>query len=348
MVKMEMNKGLSELVNQLDRMVETISLSPTLKDSELRRVLSFISQVIQVVEQAFQDVLTLLIEIKYLDKIDLATPKINELRMKVDLLTARSFYRDAAEICSRLKHLRENFDQFIRPVITNMPEVTGWQGVFSLIEDREGRIIMIIENTARQISQILNDVNEKTLAKAKSTAGECAEQLRALLGELHILNGNILGFSGKTGFIELTKNRNELEKEVKIMIDNRDQSVIHGHKVEIGNDNNFNGNFVIASSIQDSFNQVAKAEIEDDLKQKLDLLCTQVQDMVKVMSPEKQKEISQDLSTFVTEATKDKPRRNWYELSANGLIEAAKACAGIASPVISTVKSIITFLSVIA
>jgi hypothetical protein len=61
--------------------------------------------------------------------------------------------------------------------------------------------------------------------------------------------------------------------------------------------------------------------------------------------PEKKRaDVAQDLSNLVTEVTKEAPRRKWYELSAEGLIEAAKACAGMASPVIQTVKTVLALL----
>lgn len=62
--RMEMDRRLVGLVKQIDQMVETVAAAPGLDDSELRRILRFLSQVIQIVEQAFQDAYTLLIEIK--------------------------------------------------------------------------------------------------------------------------------------------------------------------------------------------------------------------------------------------------------------------------------------------
>ena len=50
------------------------------------------------------------------------------------------------------------------------------------------------------------------------------------------------------------------------------------------------------------------------------MLCKQIADLSNTLPSDKQKELSQDLSTFITEATKEKPRKQWYELSAEGLI----------------------------
>jgi hypothetical protein len=341
---MDLDKELTELVKQLDGMVETVSTSPGLGEVEVRRALRFISQVIQVVEQAFQDVLTLLVEIKYLEEKDIHSDRLNILRKQVDLLTSRSYYRDAAEICSRLKHLRENFDETIWPSLSVLPELKGWQSVLGLIQEGEGRIIMLINATARELELRLGSLTPETLASVNAMATRNAEQLRSLLAELHDLNGRILGYSGKLGFLELTRDRNQLEQEIKIMVDKRDQSITHGHRVELGNNNSI-GNLVVSNSIQDSFNQVNELAGNDKLKEALELLCTQVQELTKSLPPAKRTEIEQDLASLVAEGTKETPRPKWYELSASGLTEAAKACAGIASPVIATVKSVLALLA---
>lgn len=342
---MSVNKGLTELIEQVDHMVDTVASDTTLPDPTLRQVLRFLSQVIQVVEQSFHDALSVLIEIKFLDARDLNSAKMLELRKQVELLTARSYFRDATEVCSRLTHLRENFDEFIRPSVQHLPEFSDWSGVLGLIEHREGQIIFLIEATAMEISNLLSQADENSLTNVRRSASQRADQLRAVLSELHDLNGRILGFSGKAGFLELTRDRNELKREVKIMIDKRDQSVTRGHRVSVGPGTTISENLIVATKINDSFNKVQQSSANHELKDKLELLCKQIEEMTKQLPEVKQKEVSQDLSNFVAEATKEAPRKKWYELSAEGLIEAAKACAGIASPVITTVTDIVALLA---
>lgn len=334
---------LTDLVRQLTSMVQVTASDRSLGDAEVRRVLSFISQVIQVVEQAFQDVLTLLLDIQYLSEPELQSGHIIDLRKRVDLLTARSYYRDAAEICSRLRHLRENYDEFIRPSVQQLQGFSDWQGVFWLIEEREGRIIMLIEQTAREIARLLDEADSGQLSNARSMAAKGVEELRQLLAELHNLNGRILGLSGQAGFLELTRNRSQLRNEVNVMIDGRDQSVTFGSRVNVGNGNTIH-NLIVAEMIQDSFNRANEAS-NSDIKEKLQTLCQQVEEMSKGLPKDIAVEISNDLSTFVNEVAKDQPRKKWYELSADGLVEAAKTCAGMASPVINTVKEILALLA---
>jgi hypothetical protein len=338
---------LTALVGEIESVVQTAAHSAGMTDADVRRLLRFLAQVVQVVEQAFQDVLGLLVEVSYLSDDELSNPRrMGELGKTAAMLTARSHYRDAAEICSRLKHLSESFDNFIRPTVQHLPEFTSWAGVFGLIEHREGRIIALVEQTAREIERLLEDAAPGTLRQIRSEALTRATELRSLLGELHALNGRIVGYSGRAGFLQLTSNRAELQREVNIMIDKRDQSLTQGHRVSFGDGANItNSNLVIANSIQDSFKTIQSSGVDSSLKQQLELLCKQIDLLLPHLPEEKRGELSQDLSGLVAEATKARPRRKWYELSAQGIVDAAKTCGAVAAPVISTVNALLALLT---
>lgn len=64
-------EGLASLVTAIDDVVEGAAAARSLPDVDVRRLLRFISQVIQVVEQAFQDVLGVLTDVSYLEPSDL-------------------------------------------------------------------------------------------------------------------------------------------------------------------------------------------------------------------------------------------------------------------------------------
>lgn len=338
---------LNALVGEIERVVQTVAHSPEMPDADVRRVLRFLAQVVQVIEQAFQDVLGLLVEVSYLSDAELSDPRrMDELGKSAAMLTARSHYRDAAEICSRLKHLSQSFDQFIRPTVEHLPEFTSWAGVFGLIEHREGRIIALVEQTAREIESLLNRAATSTLPRIRSEASARSMELKSLLGEFHSLNGRIIGYSGRAGFLQLTSNRTELEREINIMIDKRDQSVTQGHRVSVGDGATVtNSNLVAANTIHDSFKVIQSSDVDSPLKQQLELLCGQVEQLLPRIPEGKRGELSQDLSSLVAEATKPEPRKKWYELSAEGILEAAKACGAVAAPIITTVKALLAMLA---
>jgi hypothetical protein len=105
-------------------------------------------------------------------------------------------------------------------------------------------------------------------------------------------------------------------------------------------------NQVAADTISNAFNKVSQSSASEELKVELEKLNKAVTEMVKLLPEEKQREVAQDLKTLTDEATSSSPRKKWYELSAEGLIGAAKAVGEIATPVITTAKAVLALLIV--
>lgn len=116
--------------------------------------------------------------------------------------------------------------------------------------------------------------------------------------------------------------------------------------ITMGNVTN-TGNFsvVVADTIERSFNTAAQAQASDALKDELKKLATQVAELAKQLPPEKAEEAARDLEALTKEAVSPQPRRKWYELSAEGLIEAATTVAQIGTPIAATVKTILGLLA---
>jgi hypothetical protein len=123
---------------------------------------------------------------------------------------------------------------------------------------------------------------------------------------------------------------------------------VNNQKINFGSGNVFQGdvNVTAARTIQDSFNRVASSNANPQLRDALQDLHKGVAEMAKKLPAEKQIEVSKDLETLSAEAISQSPRRKWYELSADGLLEAAKAVGEIAAPVVTTVKTVLGLLGV--
>ena len=67
-------------------------------------------------------------------------------------------------------------------------------------------------------------------------------------------------------------------------------------------------------------------------------------EMVKSLPEKDQKRVAKDYQSLAAEATSEEPRKEWYELSAKGLIEAAETVGAMAAPVITAVKAILALL----
>ena len=104
-------------------------------------------------------------------------------------------------------------------------------------------------------------------------------------------------------------------------------------------------NLVTAKNIQDSFNKVAGSGASAELKDRLGKLALEVANLARALPPEKAEEASRSLETFTSEVLAKKPRKEWYELSAKGLIEAARTVAAMAAPITTAVKAVLALLA---
>lgn len=102
-------------------------------------------------------------------------------------------------------------------------------------------------------------------------------------------------------------------------------------------------NVVTAKSIENSFNK-ASSTSDPAMADALKALSTQVAELVRQLPPDKREEAARDLEALTTEAAAKAPRRAWYSLSAQGLLDAAKAVAGMAGPVGTAVKAVLDLL----
>jgi len=195
---------LDQLVDQLSDMAETAAHDENISNPDLRRTLRFLSKVIQVVEQAFQDVLSTLIEFKYITAEDLNSGRLQQLAKELDLLQSRSRYRDAEEICSRLHHLGDYYRAEISPITEQLPNNQSWLEVLRLLDEYEGRIIGLVKTSIWELQNLLS---EKDVAEINSVAGIRSQAIRESLTKLRSLNSQILGLSGNVGLLEMTEDR---------------------------------------------------------------------------------------------------------------------------------------------
>ena len=199
---MSHNSDVEQLTDEIVDRVGSLIKQATLPAADLRTVLGFLAKVALVVDQAFQDVYTLLIDLKYLAR-DEATPdRIRNYQKQLDLVMARSHYRDMEEICSRLGQLKEQFRQQIEPIVSTLADRGEWREIFWLVEDREGYILESVKRTVRELSKMLEGLNDVEALNRK--AGQKAENIRLALSKLHSLTNRIFGLSGEIGLLELT------------------------------------------------------------------------------------------------------------------------------------------------
>uniref|UniRef100_UPI00405692FC hypothetical protein n=1 Tax=Candidatus Electrothrix sp. TaxID=2170559 RepID=UPI00405692FC len=115
--------------------------------------------------------------------------------------------------------------------------------------------------------------------------------------------------------------------------------------IKFGDYATVNGDFVVAQSIQDSFNTLQDSTAHVDLKEKLETLTKEVTEQLPLLPQEVARQLADDLNIFVKESIKPTPRKKWYELSAKGIMDAAKALGGASGKIIGLVKDLLSLLS---
>jgi len=136
------------------------------------------------------------------------------------------------------------------------------------------------------------------------------------------------------------------KKSAEIVVQEGDK--IMGDKrveVSIGDGAVIHGNFVVANSIKDSFNAIDSADLPQGLKKSLKELSIAVGKMSEKLNKDDAEKAAQDLQTLVSEATSKKPRRKWWELSIEGLKEAAKNIGDVGKPVIELTAQVAVLLA---
>lgn len=115
-------------------------------------------------------------------------------------------------------------------------------------------------------------------------------------------------------------------------------------QINISDNASFQGNIFIDSRIENSFNTIASSSVSNEVKQILKDLVQAVNKMCKSLPKDETEEVVRDLETLTTEAISKKPREKWYQLSADGLKDAAEKLGGIGKPVIDLAIKLVALL----
>jgi len=102
--------------------------------------------------------------------------------------------------------------------------------------------------------------------------------------------------------------------------------------------------FVTAKNITNSFNKIGESNANDDLKEKLKVLAIEVAKLAKELPPDKAEEVTRDLDSLTSEAVAKNPRKKWYELSLQGILDAAIFVASMIGPISTAVKDVSSLL----
>jgi conjugal transfer/entry exclusion protein len=86
------------------------------------------------------------------------------------------------------------------------------------------------------------------------------------------------------------------------------------------------------------------AQQQTTIENELQKLNAAVDELAKKLPPDQATQVKNDLATLTNEAKSPTPRRSMFDISAKGLLEAAKFVAEMASPIGSAIAAITTLL----
>lgn len=115
--------------------------------------------------------------------------------------------------------------------------------------------------------------------------------------------------------------------------------------VTLGDGTFIHGDFIVATSISNSFNKANSADISEDLKDLLKELSRQTGIISEQLPEEIASEAARDLEALTAEVTSKKPRKQSWELSLNGLKNAAKTAGEIGKPILEIAAKLVPLLT---
>ncbi|HYI09054.1 MAG TPA: hypothetical protein VEK57_08270 [Thermoanaerobaculia bacterium] len=86
--------------------------------------------------------------------------------------------------------------------------------------------------------------------------------------------------------------------------------------------------------------------VRAEVDKELDALRAAVEELTASLPPKEAQKVKDDLAELEKQAKSDEPRRRWFDVSAEGLVDAAKAVAGLVDPISTSVAALAKLLFV--
>jgi hypothetical protein len=318
--------GIEGIASELREMARS-AIASNAAPFELRRVLRFVSQVVQVVDQCFANVFGLLIELRYLTADDLTQGRHRALLKELELVVSNSYFRNSLEVCSRLRYLEQMYQQSIEPIVRKKGlDTAAWGAVLRLLNEHEGAIVRTLQETVSDFSDSLESLTPSLLPPLHARAAERAAHLKEALSELRSLEGRILGLSGNEGLLELSASANSdgmnISFNTHIVNDSRKGQFMGDTFSGIQNASINNRSIVNESSVEIAVNKV-RGEAGDGTAEALGKIADAVRTSGNTQAAEFLDQLNEELG-------KPQPRKGLLRASWDNLVKTLPAVTAIA------------------
>ena len=335
--------SLRPLVVDIEGLARTVLADPRVQGGDLRRVLAFIANVAKVVDTSFQDVLAVLIELKYLTEDDLHSGRILHVRKQLDQVTATSTFRDAWQICDQLRYLREQYDEHIGPIVAHLEHPGEWAHIFTLIHEYEGAIVKRVHETVGHLAHLLSNATPSSIAEINQLAADRRTALQDSLGQLRALSDEIMGRSGHAGFLELTADRRALARSAQLFFG--EGAITMGDTFDFSGATISGSNVNIKSTLTNVTQAVGKIPGADTAaKEELGHLIEQLNQALQQAPAGKEQEaeaVADYAKDLVEQAAAPQPNRAKIKITGEGLKMAARNLAAVMPTVVAIATQIV-------
>lgn len=181
------------------------------------------------------------------------------------------------------------------------------------------------------------DVSIKTLEIIEREKGMDTANLPNLKSQMENLIIENLNLFQDKAFIENIQGD-------KIMNQDKEDKI----EIQIGDNAHISGGFVVAKSIESSFNKVASSELTNELKDLLKELSIEIGKIIEHLPKDEAEDVVEDLETLIEKTTCEKPKRKWWSVSIDGLSKAAENLGKVGMPVLELIGKIVPLLNKIS
>lgn len=291
--QLESHRQLQTLISNLNNVLNAaITNAPNIETEGLKKLLILISSIVLGCQTSFNKQIQLLIELKYFSE----NNDIEKFQEEIDhllLYTYKSSYFE--NYCRKLRELKKNHESIVIPELlkANLENLDNWLELFLEFEGTPWEYYEIENMMREEISTILSLLNnsnsQKNYELIRKKATSYIKLLNNYLSELQNLNNQILGLSGKTGFLELVNIPERLQEVSVTMIDKNTSYDFKGSK--------FGGGFAAEGGIQSggTFIDVSSTNNLTEAAQQIQELLQQLQTQG-MNENEAQKQAAQDLA----------------------------------------------------
>jgi hypothetical protein len=313
------------------RLTATALESPAISNSDLERLLQFLSEVNDVLSKAFTPLRNCLTTLSQFTPADLGSSKLKTFSAELLEIQQLEYY-NVRLVCNRLHGLKDHAHKHIDQIISSLPERGEWWSLFGRLDEREGFVESIVRQTIGEMAtKLAGEPSHSEFVEIQRNAKSALEDVSAALQDLNSYGMLMHEGADRIGFLALTDlSRTSLRQHVI--------QHLHIERMNVMGDvfsNISNSTIINRSHLENSFNKLIHQGHQDAA----DALKRAAEEVDKSGD----KNVSELFDSFNEQLEKPAPKKSLLANSWKGLTEALPTLLKLPGVALTIVKLIDTF-----